>query len=188
MEVSNSLFSEWISERADSLRVPVVTRGSFHRLSPRHPYRRAPPTLLVARRSQKYWISTCSSPSIWTVVVLSLTACLVLNLSVYIINEVGDDKFLEPFYFFWPGWTITHTDWESGTLVELFLLRYPEVINPVYCVCFFVIYGLTENARQQHRTILWAIVKPFGIRPKPSESKTLSSIAFNPTPVMGSYV
>lgn len=98
MEVSNSLFSEWISERADSLRVPEVTRGSFHRLSPQHPYRRASPTLLVARRSQKYWISTCSSPSIWTVVVLSLTASLVLNLSVYIINEVGDDKFLEPFY------------------------------------------------------------------------------------------
>lgn len=132
------------------------------------------------------------------VVVLPLTMTLLLNLSVYTISIVDDDKYLEPFYLFWPGWTAIHTDWEpnlitasewaSRTFVELFLLKYPECINPVYCGCFFVIYGLSKSARQQYRSIFWDSVKPFGIRPKPSESKTLSTIVFQPTPVMGSYV
>lgn len=37
------------------------------------------------------------------VVVLSLTASLVLNLSVYTINTVDDDKYLGPFFFLWAG-------------------------------------------------------------------------------------
>lgn len=147
---------------------------------------------------KKYRPDSIRSLVLIFVVVLSLTASLVLNLSVYTINTVDNDKYLGPFFFFGPGWTNIHTNWEpnlitasewaSSTFVELFLLKYPECISPVYCGCFFVIYGLSKSARQQYRSIFWASVKPFGIRPKPSESKTLSTIVFHPTPVMGSYV
>lgn len=112
---------------------------------------------------------------------------LILNIPIYIAVTVGNSKFLRPFYFFWPGWSSIHTNWEPNLIAvsawkaadfsNVFSMKYFVWTGPVYAIGFFAIFGLTEESRQRYRSAFWAAVNPCGPQPKLQSSEHISKVA-----------
>lgn len=112
---------------------------------------------------------------------------LILNIPIYIAVTVGNSKFLRPFYFFWPGWSNIHTNWEPNLITvsdwkaadfsNVFSMKYFVWTGPVYAIGFFAIFGLTEESRKLYRSAFWAAVKPCGPQPKLQSSEHISKVA-----------
>lgn len=74
---------------------------------------------------------------------------------------------------FWLGWTDIHTNWGpvyvtgagwSATAWSEFTVRWDEWINVLFAVIFFLLFGLTEEARSTYRQVLQAVFGLFGRR------------------------
>lgn len=117
---------------------------------------------------------------------------LILNLSVYVILDVGENDSSGSLLVFWPGWATIHSDWEQNLIPaslwvtygysSIFSLKYSEWANAMYAIGFFMIFGLTESSRKRYRSIFRKAMAWLGIRPKP-ENKFVSTIIFQSTAV-----
>lgn len=97
---------------------------------------------------------------------------------------------------FWPGWTYVHSDWEPFGLPEsawisttpgILQTRYDEVINFILAVVFFLIFGLTKQARANYWSVIRFLLRPLGINCRPKETTDIiSTIGFRASEHFGS--
>ena len=88
---------------------------------------------------------------------------------------------------FWTGWAYVHTDWEpfglpssvwEQSIWDKLVVRWDEVINPALALVFFLIFGLTREARWNYWVALTYPLRPFGIRPCTDTKKDFSEVVF----------
>lgn len=88
---------------------------------------------------------------------------------------------------FYQGWTYIHTQWEaspvpksewSATIWNRFLLRWDEWINPFYAVVFFLLFGLTPEARDGYRRVFHFLARPFRAQRANSTEDVLPDVIF----------
>lgn len=95
---------------------------------------------------------------------------------------------------FWLGWTYVHSDWApfgipasawKAGISSTLQTRYDQVVNPILAIVFFLIFGLTKQARAKYWSAFYFILRPFGLNPpKRPASVLLSTVDFeahNPT-------
>lgn len=94
-----------------------------------------------------------------------ITLPIVIILLVIDILDGGNFEFYQ-------GWTYIHTQWGaapvpksewSATIWNRFLLRWDEWINPFYALVFFVLFGLTSEARNGYRRFFRFLGTPFRV-------------------------
>lgn len=85
----------------------------------------------------------------------------------------------------WRGWALLHNDWapirmRASHWIPAFWLnfsiRWDEWINPMFALVFFLIFGLTEEARGMYRSAFFAFMRVFGYERDVQPEK--SAIAF----------
>lgn len=94
----------------------------------------------------------------------------------------------------WPGWALLHNDWAPIRLPASFWIpkfwlnfsiRWDEWINPMFALVFFLIFGLTEEARGMYRSAFFVVQRVFGyernVKPERS-SIAFESFQANPGP------
>lgn len=94
----------------------------------------------------------------------------------------------------WPGWALLHNDWAPIRLPASFWIpkfwlnfsiRWDEWINPMFALVFFLIFGLTEEARGMYRSAFFVVLRVFGYERnvKPERSAiAFESFQVNPGP------
>lgn len=80
---------------------------------------------------------------------------------------------LGPLFTFYQGWTFLHTGWEpiltpkstwSTLKWSVFGVHWNEWINAFLSLVFFVLFGLTAEAKKRYRRFLLLLRKPFGVK------------------------
>ena len=96
----------------------------------------------------------------------SQTLDLVIN--VHFLRQSGDAVF-------YPGWTVVHSDWApistpaniwKSSVWTVFDVRWSEWINPFFGVLFFLLFGVTTEARESYKRMFWAAANCFGYTPQ----------------------
>ncbi|KAI0318444.1 GPCR fungal pheromone mating factor [Amylostereum chailletii] len=115
---------------------------------------------------------------------------IILTLPMGILHIVLDIGQLEP-RVFWPGWDVVHEQFDeivTATADEWrpdfwsrFGLGFDNWVNPAFAVAFFVLFGLTSEARRTYATVFWGAVGLVGW--KRPERPELSRIGFGSVPV-----
>jgi len=89
---------------------------------------------------------------------------------------------------FWTGWTFVHTDWEAyglptsswdRSIWDKLVLRWDEVINPALAIVFFLIFGLTKEARANYWSALYFFLRPLGIKSRTKAKAEVSTAVFH---------
>ena len=67
---------------------------------------------------------------------------------------------------FWPGWTAIHTDWSPVGIttsewekfsLNHFVIHWNEWKTPIFAYIFFIVYGLTNQARDRYMRALTSV-------------------------------
>lgn len=86
---------------------------------------------------------------------------------------------------FWPGWSTIHSDWSpvlvpksewSSDPFSVWAVTWDKYLNSLNALIFFLLFGLTKEARSRYTRLFWAVVKPLGF--KPSIKQEISEVAF----------
>ena len=86
---------------------------------------------------------------------------------------------------FYPGWTLVHSDWAPVSVPEnawnisiwfAFSVRWSQWINPFFGLLFFLLFGVTTEARESYKRMFWAAANCFGYTP-PVQTRS-SNIVF----------
>ena len=106
---------------------------------------------------------------------------VLLTLPISILG-ITVDAVQEPIDF-WPGWAAGHADWSEIAQAPAslwqsifwvnFTIRWDEWINTAFALVFFLLFGLTGEARAGYRRAFWAVAGLFRI--KPSSGQPLSA-------------
>lgn len=114
-----------------------------------------------------------------------MDALILLPIGIY--NMVVDVLQGRPLPF-WTGWTFVHTDWEAyglptsvwdASIWDKLVIRWDEVINPALAVIFFLIFGLTKEARSNYWNVLYFVFKPLGIKARTKTKPDVSTAVFH---------
>jgi len=111
---------------------------------------------------------------------------ILITLPIVIILLVVD-IFASAHFEFYQGWTYIHTEWEaalvpksewSATIWDRFLLRWDEWINPFFALVFFILFGLTPEARDGYRRLFRFLIKPLGVKSTAGTAEILPDAIF----------
>lgn len=95
-----------------------------------------------------------------------------ITLPISITSLVANIARTGPSFVFYKGWTYNHSDWEpvlypksmwSTKKWSVFSLYWGEWINPFLALVFFVLFGLTPEARKGYRRLFRFLGRPFGL-------------------------
>ncbi|KAI0311319.1 GPCR fungal pheromone mating factor [Amylostereum chailletii] len=116
----------------------------------------------------------------------------ILNITRSVLQTINNATTGLPF---WPGWSAIHDDWEPVQLLasEWKTDKWNELSirllmwkNAPLALVYFLIFGLTGEARATYRRMFWTAVRPFHwVPPSPPE---LGSMAFTPGQVRGGTI
>lgn len=90
-------------------------------------------------------------------------------------------------FSFYQGWTYDHTGWAPVFVTKdewdankwnRVLLRWDEWINPFFALVFFVLFGLTGEAREGYRRALRAVIRPFSRKRGGDSGEGLPEVVF----------
>ena len=106
-----------------------------------------------------------------------------VSVLVLITGHIGNELIV------WPGWDLLHNNWDPIQLPashwlanfwQNFTIRWNEYINPLFAIVFFVIFGMTEEARNMYRSAFFAVLAHvFGYKRRPAVGeREKSAIAF----------
>lgn len=124
---------------------------------------------------------------------------IILILPINIIAIVGDAK--QGPLSFWAGWSTVHTgfseipaesteEWMSAFWDDFFV-RYNEWINVALAVIFFMLFGLTGEARGKYKSVFWTVAGLVGLKPKGEVEATVLAFktgGINSTDAVETYV
>ena len=90
-------------------------------------------------------------------------------------------------FVFWPGWRAVHADfssipvatyesWSSHGIWCIFFVKWSQWVNPLYAVVFFVLFGLSSQARERYQRAFRIVCTPLGRRCQ--DKPSVSDIAF----------
>ena len=80
------------------------------------------------------------------------------------IRQAGDAGF-------YPGWTSVHSGWAPvsvpvnawlASVWDVFNVRWSQWINPFFGLLFFLLYGVTTEARESYKRVFWSAANRFG--------------------------
>lgn len=109
---------------------------------------------------------------------LFILSALDVIVSLPLLIFITISEFTSGPVLFWPGWSFIHQyigqvvqasteEWNHlGGFWLRFYLKWNQWIGPVWAVIFFALFGLTEDARMRYKSIFWAVMKPFGLKPR----------------------
>ena len=96
---------------------------------------------------------------------------------------------------FWPGWKVVHAsfsaiptatseEWKMLGFWTVFNIRFDELVNPIYAIVFFFLFGITEQKRAWYWSMFWKIMRPFGLKPR--ADPVASDVVFGSGPMVNS--
>ena len=99
---------------------------------------------------------------------------------------------------FYPGWRLVHSDWTPISVPEsiwktlfwnVFNIRWNQWINVFYGVLFFLLFGVTTEARESYKRVFWAAANRFGYtRPVQARASNIVFQSAVPDTVNSEYV
>lgn len=112
---------------------------------------------------------------------------VIITLPIAITNVVVSITELGPLFVFYPGWTYNHSDWYPESFPKsmwstikwsVLSVHWDEWVNPFYAVVFFVLFGLTAEARTGYRKFFRFLGGRFGIGKGDNTEEWLPDIVF----------
>lgn len=91
---------------------------------------------------------------------------------------------------FYSGWNEVHAnfsaipifpagEWNTDTSSKIDVVK-NLWCNPFVALIFFVVFGMTKEARTTYRKLFWMTMELFGLKEPPSRDPVLSDIRFDP--------